>query len=104
MIWWYEETVVFSLTCSGAQNRRKYVAIYVVGRRRVWPEIREAWCTYRSIRHERYDLERLRHSGSLVPRWDLMHRRYESMISLHSPKIKCQYVVCIYCDDGSGLR
>jgi hypothetical protein len=31
--------------------------------------------TYRSIRQDRYDFDRLRHSGSLVPRWDLMHLR-----------------------------
>ena len=60
--------------------------------------------TYRSMRQERYDLERPRHSGSLVPRWDLMHRRYESMMSLHSPKIWCQRVVCMDSDDGSVPR
>jgi hypothetical protein len=31
--------------------------------------------TYRSIRQDRYDFDRLRHSGSLVPRCDLMHLR-----------------------------
>jgi hypothetical protein len=46
---------------------------------------RKGRCTYRSIRQERYDFDKPRHSGSLLPRWDLMQRRYESMISLHSP-------------------
>lgn len=41
--------------------------------------------TYRSMRQERYDLESWRHSASLVPRWDLMHLRYDNMICLHSP-------------------
>jgi len=57
--------------------------------------------TYRSMRHDRYDLERPRHSGSLVPRCDLMHRRYDSMMSLHSPEMQCQRVVCTNSDDGS---
>ena len=45
---------------------------------------RKERCTYRSIRQDRYDFDKSRHSGSLLPRWDLMHRRYESMILLHS--------------------
>ena len=53
--------------------------------------VRRLWCTYRSIRQDRYDLERLRHSGSFVPRWDLMHRRYESMMLLHSPGMQGQH-------------
>jgi hypothetical protein len=60
----------------------------------VWLEMwqgeeKKAPNTYRSIRQERYDFESSRHSGSFEPRWDLMHLRYESMMCLHSPGMRC---------------
>ena len=41
--------------------------------------------TYRSIRHDRYDLAILRHSSSLTPLTFLIHERYLVMTALHSP-------------------
>jgi hypothetical protein len=46
--------------------------------------------TYRSMRQPRYDLDNWRHSGSLVPRWDRIHLRYDSIIDLHSPGMPYQ--------------